>query len=126
MLRLFTVLLCGLSLLGCTSLRVMDQPSPNAIRNQFDVGDQVVIITDRGQRHALRITAMQEDALLGRSAANQQFKVHYDAIRSVEYRRVDTANTVLGSVAMVGATVIVAVIAFGTLFDDAFCFSDDD
>lgn len=126
MLRILTVLLCGLSLLGCTSLRVMDQPSPSTIRDQFEVGDQVVIITDQGKRHALRITAMQEDALLGRSQSNQQFKVHYDAISSVEFRRVDAANTTLGGLAMVGATVIVAVIAFGTLFDDAFCFSDED
>lgn len=129
MLQRMTALLLASCLIGCTSVRVWEQPSAETLHQQLTVGDDAVITTDSGKRYALRITALKDDALLGRDADNQQYKVHFNAIRSVEHRRISVGKTT-GAAGSMGATYLVYLmlssLAISLTFDDAFCFSDDD
>lgn len=116
-------------LFGCTSVRVLEKPSAETMHQKLAVGDEAVITTDTGKRYELRITALKEDALLGRDADNQQYKVHFNAIQSVEHRSISVGKTT-GAAGSMGATYLVYLmlssLAIGLTFDDAFCFSDDD
>lgn len=111
--RALIALACGISLLGCTTMRVMESPAPQQIRDLLEVGDEVVILADGNRNYALKITALENDALLGRDKNQQQFRVHYNAIQSIEYRAVSAGRTIsgvlLGALALVGLGAIIVI-----------------
>ena len=114
--RASVILFCGLSLLGCTTMRVMERPAPQQMQDRLEVGDEVLIIADGNRHYALRITALEDDALLGRDKNQQQFRVHYAAIESIEYRSISAGRTISG--VLIGALAVVglgAIIVSGVL-----------
>lgn len=101
-----------LCLSGCTTLRPIEDFSPSQIRQRVDVGDHVRIVTLTGATYELDVTGLYRDQLHGRNASGQVYKVHFEAIRTIEVA--DVTGWKVATITGVGITAL-AVTAFALL-----------
>jgi hypothetical protein len=106
------VILLSASLLASSCATVRDVPLPLVIDAthlpDVHVGDRVVVTRKNGTTESFRITAIQSEALLGRTV-----RVSYSDISSIEVRRVSiwrTSGVVVGVLVAAAGAVVYALI----------------
>ncbi|MDB5968291.1 MAG: hypothetical protein JWQ90_741 [Hydrocarboniphaga sp.] len=110
--------LAALSLLGCTSMQVMEQPAAAAVKDHLKVGEQVNVLTRTQHHYDLKVTSVDEASFTGRDSADRPWAVRYDQIEQIEARQFSgwrTAGLVGGIVA--ASAVALAILLHG-LDDD--------
>ena len=101
---------------GCTSIQAIKEPTPDRIRAQVEVGDEIHVSATNGTIYDLEVTRMDDDSLTGRAESGKRYKVPYSAIESIEVRGASAARTggALGVVTLVlyAAAVYLALVLF--------------
>lgn len=88
---------------GCTSMRAIEDPAPEHIREQVKVGDEIRVVATDGTTYDLEVTQVAEDSLTGKTESGKRYRVPYSAIVSIEVSKVSAAKTggTLSAVALV-------------------------
>lgn len=109
-----------LSFTACTTLQPLEDFSPSRIRQQVEVGDRVQIVAMTGATYDLKVTKIGVDALHGKARSGKQYKVMFEAIRSIQIEKVSgwKVATAVGAtmttlVVIVSALVIYALFTLG-------------
>jgi hypothetical protein len=89
---------------GCTTLRALEDPTPQRIAEQVETGDRVLIGHSNGKTYDLEVTRVEPDALTGTAASGKRYRILYAGIRTLEVEQADALKS-LG----VGAGVVVVV-----------------
>ena len=97
------VLLLVLSLLGCTTTRVVVDVSKTGLSSAFSAGDEVAVRMLSGELVELGIVSITETHLLGRLASNEQISIMLDEISSVQESEFSAGKTA-------GATLLTIVV----------------
>lgn len=117
MLRTLTVLLMIASLLACTTTQVVDQPPAQLVRERVEVGDTVTILARNGTTYVLKVTAVEQDALIGYDAEqNKNWKMPFDQIKSMHLRELDAGKSVAAGVGITLGTLVTLAIIGAAIF----------
>jgi hypothetical protein len=90
---------------GCTTVEMVPMPrsNPRELRTTLRVGETVIVRTYDGHERQFRISALEEDAIVGRHQ-----RISYDDILWMNTRKTDYQGTVL---TILAATLVVVVYA---------------
>lgn len=99
------MLLLSLCLIGCTTMKAVERPTP-ALHSQIEAGDDVVVTTRAGKIYSLKVIQVSNDALIGSDQAGKRWKVPYEQIQAMEARRISGWKT-----AGMTAAVVIAALA---------------
>lgn len=115
MFRLLVSLLVSLSLVGCTSMRPLPAGDSGQWRGQVQVGDDVSVAASNGKTYLLTLTEVDDQKIVG-IGDNKKVTIRYEQIKTLEIRKVSALKTTAavggGVLAVVGAVLVFAVIAF--------------
>jgi hypothetical protein len=118
MLRTLVAAFAALSLLGCTSMQIIDQPAAPALQHKLKDGEQVGVLTKTQHHYDLKVTSVDAESFVGRDSADKAWSVRYDQVEQIEARQFDGWKTT-GLVAGIVATVyVLLIIAFHNIDDD--------
>lgn len=108
--RLFVILLAGISMVGCTTMRTVDSQPAN-LTEQIEVGDHLVVYEKSGRIVDMTVSVISDTTLEGTLAENTfaPVTVVIDDIEKIEVEKIDGAKTTL---AVVGGTIIILPLAF--------------
>lgn len=99
LLHYFAALLALVSMVGCSSLRVVEKAAePGGV---VVAGDEVIVSMKTGARFALRVQHSTSDVLVGERNA-EVVTIGWSNIERLERREVDVLRTALAIVAIVG------------------------
>lgn len=101
----------ALSLLGCTSVQVIDRPSAPTLQHRLEVGERVSVLTTTQHHYDLKVTSVDEASFAGRDSSDKAWVVRYDQVEQIQARRFDGWKTT-GLVAGIVATLYVALLIF--------------
>jgi hypothetical protein len=114
-LRNLLIAVLSLSLVACTTTRVVAQgseASATALRQSPAIGDpknSLIVVTKDGVRNHLRITSVDAEALTGTSLdQSQRFRIPLEQVQQVEVTEIDTQRILI-----VGVVVLVIILAAG-------------
>ena len=123
--RNLCVALTLLCFAGCTTLQPIEDFSPSKIRETVEVGDEVSITGMNGITYELEVTAVEADALRGVSESGKEYRIKFEAMRSIRAEQVHGGHTAGAVGTTVGVILTVAAIALiyafvqlGDLLDD--------
>jgi len=95
---------------GCTSMRGVDEPGTQA-RQRVEVGETVRVHTSDAREYEFRVTAVDDDALIGKDV-----RVPFDDIERLEVRELDgwktagAVGTTVGALWIFGMLLAAAVV----------------
>lgn len=102
LLRLAVVLVVSVSLVACSTLRVVaegQQAAAQAVRHErpaVSPQDRVVLTTTDGRRYEMVITSVDTDAVVGSVAGEREpVRVPVEQLRRIERQEVDTSRMLL-------------------------------
>jgi len=99
------------SLTACSTMRAIENPGPQAVRDRVEVADEVRIVTTKGAVYELEVTKVEEQSLTGEAGNGKRYKVPYAAIQTLEVEEISAAKT--GGAITAGVVALYAVaIAF--------------
>ncbi len=100
--RIITMLVVVTLLPGCATLPV--SPLPEEIRWSVQVGDRVHVVTKDGEKHRFKVTAINEDSLVGKKQV-----IPFDQIDTIEREDAETNKRrmwiAIGTVALIALLV---------------------
>ncbi len=104
--KLTVILIAGISLVGCTTMRPVETGQAN-LTEQLEVGDHLVIYEKSGRIVDMTLTLIDGDILEGTLAGNNFIPVEVDIndIEKIEFEKIDGVKTTL---AVVGGTIIIS------------------
>ena len=104
----FIVLLAGLALTGCTTMRPID--STTSVADQIEIGDHLVVYETSGRIVDMTVQVVEADRLVGTlgTEGGAPIQVMIADIEKIEVEKIDGAKTTL---AVVGVTVVVVPVA---------------
>ncbi len=102
--KLTVILIAGISLVGCTTMRPVESGQSN-LTEQLEVGDHLVIYEKSGRIADMTLTLIDGDILEGTLAGNTFIPVEVDIndIEKIEVEKIDGVKTTL---AVVGGTIV--------------------
>jgi hypothetical protein len=103
-----TVALTLLAFTGCTTMRLVEERSPESIQQHVARGDDVRIAASDGKVYELHVTQVEAESLTGTAANGKRYKVHYSGIRALEVEEVSVLGTLAGGV---GTLAVVGTVA---------------
>lgn len=107
------------SLTACSTMRAVEDVSPQAVRERVEVGDEVRIVTTKGAVYELEVTKVEEQSLTGEAGNGKRYRVPYAAIQAIEVEKISAAKT--GGAITGGLVVLYAVgLAFMLMLMRAF------
>lgn len=116
--RLLVSTLVALSLVSCTSMRLVRGTDPQSLRAAVKVGDEVSVSATNGKTYLLKLIEVDADRIVG-IGDNKKVTIPYGQIAALEVRRVSAARTLgLGAALYVVIGLIVVLVAFNEAFDD--------
>ncbi len=103
--KLTVILIAGISLVGCTTMRPVESGQSN-LTEQLEVGDHLVIYEKSGRIADMTLTLIDGDILKGTLAGNNFIPVEVDIndIEKIEVEKIDGVKTTL---AVVGGTIVI-------------------
>jgi len=103
--KLTVILIAGISLVGCTTMRPLETGQSSLIE-QLEVGDHLVIYEKSGRIADMTLTLIDDDSLEGTLADNSLIPVEVDIndIEKIEVEKIDGVKTTL---AVVGGTIVI-------------------
>jgi hypothetical protein len=113
------------SLTACTTMRAVEDVTPQGLRDRVEAGDEVRIVTAKGAVYELEVTKVEDDALTGRAGNGKLYKVRYAAIQALEVRERSEGQT-RGAVAGGLILAYAVAIAFMLMIARALVPGDDD
>ena len=104
----FIVLLAGLALTGCTTMRPID--STTSVAEEIEIGDHLVVYETSGRIVDMTVQVIEADKLVGTlgTEGGAPIQVMIADIEKIEVENIDGAKTTL---AVVGVTVVVVPVA---------------
>lgn len=118
MTRLLLAVLISIGLIGCTTMKAVERPTPST-PNQVAVGDDVRVTTKVGKTYALKVMSVSETSMAGRDPAGKLWRVPFDQIQSLEVEQISGWKTAGATVAIVlAAMAALLVIALRNLDDE--------
>jgi hypothetical protein len=107
--KLTIILIAGISLVGCTTMRPIDARQSDLIE-QLDVGDHLVIYEKSGRIVDMTLALVDGDSLEGTLVGESltPVQVGIDNIEKIEVEKIDGAKTTL---AVVGGVIIIVPLA---------------
>ena len=97
-----------LSFTACTTMQPMRDFTPSRIRHQVEPGQHVSIVAENGNTYDLVVTAVDDDSLTGTAPSGKAYRIHYEAIESIDVERTSGWQVGTGF----GAVLTVGLIAF--------------
>lgn len=113
-----SVLLLGLALAGCTSMRPVGEISPTGIAQAVAPGDQVRIVLRDGRQFDLDVDRVDGESLTGTADSGRRFRIRYSAVRTIQVEDVDAAKTAGAGAAVYVVTGLVATLLFAEMMED--------
>lgn len=103
--KLTVILIAGISLVGCTTMRPIETGQANLIE-QLEVGDHLIVYEKSGRIVDMTLAVIDDDSLEGTLADNSLVPVEVDIndIEKIEVEKIDGVKTTL---AVVGGTIII-------------------
>ncbi len=103
--KLTVILIAGISLVGCTTMRPIETGQANLIE-QLEVGDHLIVYEKSGRIVDMTLAVIDDDSLEGTLADNSLVPVEVDIndIKKIEVEKIDGVKTTL---AVVGGTIII-------------------
>ena len=103
--KLIVILIAGISLIGCTTMRPVEAQQSN-LAEQVEVGDHLIVYEKSGRIVDMTLDVIDGDSLEGTLADDTLIPVEVDIndIEKIEVEKIDGAKTTL---AVVGGTIIV-------------------
>ncbi len=103
--KLIIILIAGISLVGCTTMRPIEPQQSNLIE-QVEVGDHLIVYEKSGRIVDMTLGVIDGDSLEGTLADNSflPVEVDIDDIEKIEVEKIDGAKTTL---AVVGGTIVI-------------------
>ena len=103
--KLTVILIAGISLVGCTTMRPIETGQANLIE-QLEVGDHLIVYEKSGRIVDMTLSVIDDDSLEGTLADNSLVPVEVDIndIKKIEVEKIDGVKTTL---AVVGGTIII-------------------
>lgn len=103
--KLTVILIAGISLVGCTTMRPIETGQANLIE-QLEVGDHLIVYEKSGRIVDMTLGVIDDDSLEGTLADNSLIPVEVDIndIEKIEVEKIDGVKTTL---AVVGGTIII-------------------
>lgn len=103
--KLTVILVAGISLVGCTTMRPIETGQANLIE-QLEVGDHLIVYEKSGRIVDMTLGVIDDDSLEGTLADNSLIPVEVDIndIEKIEVEKIDGVKTTL---AVVGGTIII-------------------
>ena len=107
--NLTIILIAGISLAGCTTMRPIDVQQTK-LTEQVAVGDHLVIYEKSGRIVDMTLALIDADSLQGTLAENSLIPVQVDIndIEKIEVEKIDGVKTTL---AVVGGTIVILPLA---------------
>lgn len=107
--RLIVILIAGISLVGCTTMRPVDTQPAN-LTEQIEVGDHLVVYEKSGRIVDMTVSVISDTTLDGTLASNTYVPVtvNIDDIEKIEVEKIDGVKTTL---AVVGGTIVILPLA---------------
>ncbi len=104
---------------GCTSMQAIKDPSPDRIRGQVEVGDDVRVVATNGKTYDLEVTGVDEDSLSGKAESGKRYRIPYSVIASIEVSQASAGKTG-GALAAVALILYAAAIYYVLMLFDVF------
>ena len=103
--KLIIILIAGISLVGCTTMRPIEAQRSN-LTEQVEVGDHLIVYEKSGRIVDMTLGVIDGDSLEGTLADNSLIPVEVDIndIEKVEVEKIDGVKTTL---AVVGGTIVI-------------------
>ncbi len=103
--KLTVILIAGISLVGCTTMRPIETGQAN-LTEQLEAGDHLVIYEKSGRIVDMTLEVIDGDSLEGTLAGNNFIPVEVDIndIEKIEVEKIDGVKTTL---AVVGGTIVI-------------------
>jgi len=107
--KLTVILIAGISLVGCTTMRPVET-GQSKLTEQLEVGDHLVIYEKSGRIADMTLTLIDGDSLEGTLADNNfiPVEVDIDDIEKIEVEKIDGVKTTL---AVVGGVIVIVPLA---------------
>ncbi len=107
--KFIVILIAGISLVGCTTMRPIDTQQSN-LTEQFEVGDHLVIYEKSGRIADMTLTLIDGDSLQGSLADSRRTPVQVDIndIEKIEVEKIDGVKTML---AVIGGAIVIVPLA---------------
>lgn len=94
---------------GCTTMRALEEPTPQRIAEQVETGDRVLIGHSNGKTYDLEVTRVEPEALTGTAASGKRYRIPYAGIRTLEVQQADLLKSLgvgVGTAAVVGIALL--------------------
>ncbi len=106
--KLFVILLCITSLVGCTSMQSIDSGSTR-LTDHLEVGDRLIVQEKSGRTLAMSLLMFDEEQIIGAICGDprRQVEIMVADIEKIEVEKLDGGMTAL---AVVGGTVAVITV----------------
>ena len=103
--KLIIILIAGISLVGCTTMRPIEAQQSN-LTEQVEVGDHLIVYEKSGRIVDMTLGVINGDSLEGTLANNSIIPVEVDIndIEKIEVEKIDGVKTTL---AVVGGTIVI-------------------
>jgi hypothetical protein len=103
--KLIIILIAGISLVGCTTMRPIDGQQTN-LAEQVEVGDHLIVYEKTGRIVDMTVAVIGADSLEGTLASSSYVPVTVDIddIEKIEVEKIDGVKTTL---AVVGGTIVI-------------------
>jgi hypothetical protein len=95
------------ALTGCSTTRVLEQPSSAIIASHVEAGDDVKVLTRTGHRYALKVVSVSEKGFVGTDETGKQWSVANEQIDQLEVQETSVAKTSGLTVGIIAAVVAV-------------------
>ena len=102
------------SLTACSTMRAIENPGPQTIRDRVEVGDEVRIVTTKGAVYELEVSKVEEQSLTGVAGNGKRYKVPYALIQAIEVEEVSEGKT-RGAVTAGVVAIYAVAIAFALM-----------
>lgn len=107
--KLTVILIAGISLVGCTTMRPMETEQ-SKLTEQLEVGDHLIVYEKSGRIVDMTLDVIGGDSLEGTLAGNNfiPVEVDIDDIEKIEVEKIDGVKTTL---AVVGGVIVIVPLA---------------
>ncbi len=107
--KLTVILIAGISLVGCTTMRPMETEQ-SKLTEQLEVGDHLIVYEKSGRIVDMTLDVIDGDSLEGTLAGNNfiPVDVNIDDIEKIEVEKIDGVKTTL---AVVGGVIVIVPLA---------------
>lgn len=108
-----SILLLGLAVAGCASVRTVDSGSASSIRAELEVGDQLTLTTTDERQYEITVVSLSDVAVEGEDEDGESITIPYGEILLLEVREPRPGRT---AAAVAGGVVGLYAILYGLAF----------